>query len=96
MRTRPSTVPRLEVIRDATLEVRGPVVYATLVVLAVFLPELFSTSLQGHFLGPLAFAFILAVLASLIVALTVAPGLVGLAVESAPDPMRDFAWIRAR
>ncbi len=39
--------PRLDVIRDATLEVRGPVVYATLVVLAVFLPELFSTSLQA-------------------------------------------------
>ena len=43
--------PRLEVIRDATLEVRGPVVYATLVVIAVFLPELFSSSVQGHFVG---------------------------------------------
>ena len=38
--------------RDATLEVRGPVVYATLVVIAVFLPALFSTSVQGHFVGP--------------------------------------------
>src|SRR6185312_13249213 len=66
---------RLEVIRDATLEVRGPVVYATFVVIAVFLPELFATSVQGHFVGPLALAFILAVLASLIVALTAGPAL---------------------
>src|SRR5665213_1987622 len=41
----PAPRPRLSVIRDATLEVRGPVVYATLVVIAVFLPELFSTCL---------------------------------------------------
>ena len=47
----PEPRPRLAVIRDATLEVRGPVVYATLVVIAVFLPELFSTSVQGHFVG---------------------------------------------
>jgi CzcA family heavy metal efflux pump len=85
---------RLAVIRDATLEVRGPVVYATLVVLAVFLPELFSTSLQGHFLGPLALAFILAVLASLIVALTVAPALSALLLK-AREAHADAGWIRA-
>ncbi len=39
-------------IRDASLEVRGPVIYATAVVIAVFLPELFTTSVQGHFVGP--------------------------------------------
>ena len=85
--------PRLRVIAEATLEVRGPVVYATLVVIAVFLPELFSTSVQGHFVGPLALAFILAVLASLIVALTVAPALSALMLH-ARDAHADFAWIR--
>ncbi len=74
--------PRHEVIRDATLEVRGPVIYATLVVIAVFLPALFSTSVQGHFVGPLALAFILAVLASLAVALTTAPALSALLFKS--------------
>jgi CzcA family heavy metal efflux pump len=64
-----------KVIRDATLEVRGPVVYATVVVIVVFLPVLFSTSVQGRFVGPLALAFILSVLASLLVALTAAPAL---------------------
>jgi Cu/Ag efflux pump CusA len=66
---------RIAVVRDATLEVRGPVVYATLVVIAVFLPALFSTSVQGHFVGPLALAFILAVIASLGVALTAMPAM---------------------
>src|SRR5215469_2134368 len=84
---------RLQVIGEATLEVRGPVVYATLVVIAVFLPELFATSVQGKFVGPLALAFILAVLASLVVALTVAPALSALMLH-ARDTHADFAWIR--
>src|ERR1700738_3513381 len=46
--------PRLEVITEASLEVRGSVIYVTVVVIAVFLPELFTTSVQGHFVGPLA------------------------------------------
>lgn len=69
---------RLEVIREASLEVRGPVIYATVVVIAVFLPELFTTSVQGHFVGPLALAFIFAVVASLIVAMTCTPALCAL------------------
>src|SRR5579863_531175 len=84
---------RLAVIRDATLEVRGPVVYATFVVIVVFLPELFATSVQGHFVGPLALAFILAVLASLIVALTAGPALSALLL-SPRDAHADFGWIR--
>ncbi|HWF63979.1 MAG TPA: efflux RND transporter permease subunit, partial [Rhizomicrobium sp.] len=88
----PQPRERLSVIAEATLEVRGPVVYATLVVIAVFLPQLFSTSVQGHFVGPLALAFILAVLASLIVALTVAPALSALLLQ-ARDRHADYAWI---
>jgi CzcA family heavy metal efflux pump len=83
---------RLEVITDATLEVRGPVVYATIVVIAVFLPELISTSLQGRFVGPLALAFILAVLASLLVALTAAPALSALMLK-ARNSHGDSGWI---
>jgi CzcA family heavy metal efflux pump len=84
---------RFDVIRDATLEVRGPVVYATLVVIIVFLPALFSTSVQGKFVGPLALAFILAVLASLAVALTAAPALSALMLQ-ARDHHADFGWIQ--
>jgi CzcA family heavy metal efflux pump len=84
--------PRLAVIRDATLEVRGPVVYATLVVIAIFLPVLFSTSVQGHFVGPLALAFILAVIASLGVALTAMPALSALLLKARSDH-GDAGWI---
>jgi CzcA family heavy metal efflux pump len=69
---------RLAVVLDASLEVRGPVIYATAVVIAVFLPELLTSSVQGHFVGPLALAFILAVIASLIVAMTATPALCAL------------------
>src|SRR5437763_1601946 len=69
---------RLEIVREASLEVRGPVIYATAVVIAVFLPELFTSSVQGHFVGPLALAFIFAVVASLVVAMTSTPALCAL------------------
>jgi CzcA family heavy metal efflux pump len=80
---------RLEVIREASLEVRGPVIYATVVVIAVFLPELFTSSVQGHFVAPLALAFIFAVVASLIVALTATPALCALLLrqhDTRPEP----------
>ncbi|HXC21231.1 MAG TPA: efflux RND transporter permease subunit, partial [Steroidobacteraceae bacterium] len=57
---RPEPRPRLEIVLEASLEVRGPVIYATAVVIAVFLPELFTSSVQGRFVGPLALAFIFA------------------------------------
>jgi len=89
---------RLAVIADATLEVRGPVVYATLVVIAIFLPQLFSTTVQGKFVGPLALAFILAVLASLLVALTAAPALSALMLNArdAHGGQRWIVWLKQR
>lgn len=68
----------LQIILDASLEVRGPVIYATAVVVAVFIPELLTSSVQGHFVGPLALAFILAVAASLLVAMTATPAMCAL------------------
>ncbi|HKE95663.1 MAG TPA: efflux RND transporter permease subunit [Povalibacter sp.] len=68
-------LPRQQVIIEASLEVRAPVIYATLVGIAVFVPELFTSSVHGRFIGPLALAFILAVTASLVVAMTTTPAL---------------------
>jgi CzcA family heavy metal efflux pump len=67
--------PLPEVILAASLEVRSAVVYATFVVALVFLPVLTLSGLQGAFFAPLAKAYILAILASLAVALTVTPAL---------------------
>ncbi len=85
--------PRLEIIREASLEVRGPVIYATVVVIVVFLPELFASSVQGRFVGPLALAFILAVSASLLVAMTATPALCALLLH-ARDAHAEARWLQ--
>jgi len=91
LRENPSA-PRLQTILEASLEVRGPVIYATIVVIAVFLPELFTTSVQGHFVGPLALSFIFAVVASLVVALTSTPALCALLLRN-PDMHEESRWL---
>ncbi|MEN9637373.1 MAG: hypothetical protein RL077_5777 [Verrucomicrobiota bacterium] len=65
----------LTVILAASLEVRSAVVYATFIVALVFLPVLTLTGLHGSFFAPLAKTYILAILASLVTALTVTPAL---------------------
>jgi CzcA family heavy metal efflux pump len=74
-RLRPDPRPPLQVVVDASLEVRGSVVYATFVVALVFVPVLRLTGVQGALFRPLAIAYIFATLASLLVALTVTPAL---------------------
>jgi CzcA family heavy metal efflux pump len=67
--------PVFNVILDASLEVRSAVVYATFVVAAVFFPVLTMSGVEGRIFAPLGIAYILAILASLAVALTVTPAL---------------------
>jgi CzcA family heavy metal efflux pump len=64
-----------QVVLAASLEVRSAVVYASLIVTLVFVPILFLDGLAGSFFRPLAIAYILAILASLLTALTVTPAL---------------------
>jgi len=63
------------VVLNASIEVRSAVVYATFIVAVVFMPVLTMSGLQGRFFAPLGIAFILSILASLAVALTVTPAL---------------------
>lgn len=71
----PAPRPPLEVIKDASREVRGSVVYATIIVCAVLIPVLMLGGIAGRIFSPLAQAYILAITASLLVALTVTPAL---------------------
>jgi CzcA family heavy metal efflux pump len=64
-----------EITLEASLEVRGPIVYATLIILIAMAPVFFLQGLTGAFFRPLVLAYVLAVLVSLLVALTVTPAL---------------------
>lgn len=62
-----------EVVAAATTEVVSPILFATLIILLVFLPIFFLPGFEGRLLRPLGLAFIAALAASLLVALTVTP-----------------------
>lgn len=63
------------VVMEASREIRQPMVVATFIIMAVFMPLFFLSGLEGRLLRPLGFSFVLSVFASLIVAVTVVPAL---------------------
>jgi CzcA family heavy metal efflux pump len=63
------------IVLEASLEVRGSIVYATLIIFAAMMPIFFLTGLTGAFFKPLALSYVLAVGVSLLIALTVTPAL---------------------
>ncbi|CAI8821874.1 efflux RND transporter permease subunit [Methylocaldum szegediense] len=72
-RANPRSVFR--VIYEASMEVRSSVVYASFIVVLVFVPLLTLGGIAGRLFAPLGYAYILAILMSLLVALTVTPAL---------------------
>ena len=63
----------LTVVYEASREVRLPVLYSTLIIIASFMPLFFLSGMEGRMLKPLGIAFITALAASTLVALTVTP-----------------------
>ena len=65
----------LAVIRDAAREIRAPIVSATVIITIVFVPVFFLSGVEGRMLRPLGLAYVVSILASLLVAVTVTPAL---------------------
>jgi CzcA family heavy metal efflux pump len=86
------------IVRAASLEVRSAVVYATFVVAVVFIPVFALSGVQGRLFRPLALTYVIAILSSLLIALTVTPALCILLLpktaESETEP-RSIAWLKA-
>ncbi|MBV8558878.1 MAG: efflux RND transporter permease subunit, partial [Planctomycetaceae bacterium] len=87
-------LPPFRVVLNASLEVRSAVVYASLIVILVFLPVFFLEGLAGSFFRPLALAYVLAIVASLLVALTVTPALSLMLLTGATSRHRDSPLVR--
>ena len=69
----PGRRPIVDVIFDASREVRMPILNSTLIIIASFLPIFFLTGMEGRMLAPLGIAFIVALCSSTVVALTLTP-----------------------
>jgi CzcA family heavy metal efflux pump len=91
--------PIYQIVFDASMEVRSSVVYATIIVALVFMPLLTLSGVAGKLFAPLGFAYIAAIMASLVVALTLTPALCYLMLGNAKLDTEDspiIKWIKKR
>jgi CzcA family heavy metal efflux pump len=98
-RRKPTGRSTTAIVLESSLEVRSPIVYATLIIVVAMLPIFFLEGLTGSFFRPLALSYVLAVGVSLVTALTVTPALSLILLRKAPLERRESPlarWLEAR
>ncbi len=91
-------MPLLEVVSEASKEVRMPILNSTLIIVACFLPLFFLSGMEGRMMIPLGIAFVVALFASTVIALTLTPVLCSylLTTESALRKSEREPWVSRR
>jgi CzcA family heavy metal efflux pump len=84
LRQEGSTQSTASIVLEASLEVRGSIIYASLIEISALLPVFFLQGLSGAFFQPLATAYVVAGLVSPFIALTVTPAMVLVLLANAP------------
>ena len=85
--------PTKGVVFDASREVRMPILNSTLIIVVSFLPLFFLTGMEGRMLVPLGIAFIVALFASTVVALTLTPVLCSYLLDRKGQKPQQDAWV---
>jgi CzcA family heavy metal efflux pump len=84
LRKEGSTQSTASIVLEASLEVRGSIIYASLIEISALLPVFFLDGLSGAFFRPLATAYVVAGLVSPLIALTITPAMVLVLLANAP------------
>ena len=95
-----SRLPVLAIVRRASMEVRSGILYATVIIVLVFIPLFALPGIEGKLFVPLGIAFIVSTLASLVVSVTVTPVLSFYLLPRMKNlnhgDTRVLAWLKAR
>lgn len=87
---------RLKVTYNASLEVRNTIIYSTVIVVLIFSPLFALTGMEGKIFTPLGIAYIVSILISTLVSMTVTPVLGSLLLKPSPNKVHKDTWLVSR
>lgn len=90
---RPEPLPVLSIVLSASTEVRSGIVYATAIIVLVFVPLFALSGIEGRLFAPLGIAYIVSILASLVTAITVTPVLCYYLLPKLADSVEHDGWL---